>query len=94
MGDFVLVKLPCGKNKNKFYVAEVRTSDADGYVDVKFLRQSSKAPNKFSFPDVIDCSEISQDDIVMTLERPESASLQTKRQASLLYFEQDLSFCE
>ena len=94
VGDFVLVKLPCGKNKNKFYVAEVRTSDADGLIDVKFMRQSSKAPNKFSFPIIIDSSEISQDDIVMVLERPESDSIKTKRQASLLYFTQDLSFCE
>ena len=96
IGDFVIVKVPCeGKEKNKFYVAKVLSSDADDMIDVKYLRQSGKAPNRFSFPDVIETSEIERGDILMKLPNPDESCAKTKRQASLLSFGQyDLTYCE
>ena len=99
VGDFIIVKVPCeGKEqKHKFYVAKVVSSDADGMIDVKYLKQSGKAPNRFSFPVVIETGEIDKEDILMKLPDPNEKGpcLKTKRQAQMLSFGQyDLTYCE
>lgn len=96
IGDYVLVRLQCGKHtKYRYYVAEVMTSDADDLMDIKFLRQSLKAPNRFSYPNAIDTSEIEKEDIVMKLPSPNKQLFKTKRQGSLLTFGSlDLTYCE
>ena len=62
--------------------------------EVKFMRQSAKAPGKFIFPDVEDMSEIEDKFIIKVLPPPISIGNQTKRQAQFLSFSTDLSFCE
>ena len=97
IGDFVIVQVPCqGKEKHKFYVAKVLSSNDDGMVDVKYLKQSGKAPNKFSFPTIVETEEVDIEDILMKLPNPDEGVLnKTKRQASLLSFGLiDLTHCE
>ena len=97
IGDFVIVQVPCqGKEKHKFYVTKVLSSNADGMVDVKYLKQSGKAANKFSFPTIVETEEVDIEDIVLKLPKPDEGILnKTKRQASLLSFGLiDLSHCE
>ena len=95
-GDFIVCRVPCVGHKSGFkrYVAKVLSSDADGLSDVRFLRQSAKAPNKFVYPDTIDTSEINKDDVQLVLPEPLASSTATKRQASLFCFGVDLSYCE
>ena len=62
--------------------------------EVKFMRQSAKAPGKFIFPDVEDMSEIEDKFIIKVLPPPISIGNQRKRQAQFLSFSTDLSFCE
>ena len=60
-------------------------------IDVKYMKRSGKAPNRFSFPDVIETCEIDKEDILMKLPNPnenEGPCVKTKRQASLLSFGQ------
>ena len=95
--DYVTVQVLCqGKEKHKFYVAKVVSSNADGMVDVKYLKPSGKVPNKFSFPTIVETEEVDFEDILMKLPNPDEGVLnKTKRRASLLSFGLiDLTHCE
>lgn len=101
-GCYAFIKLPCvGSTKNKHYVAMVVKAaceqDNDTVIhEVKFVRQSAKAPGKFIFPDVEDVSEneIGDKFIIKVLPPPISIGNQTKRQSQFLSFFTNLSFCE
>ncbi|KAK3732958.1 hypothetical protein RRG08_002568 [Elysia crispata] len=86
-GCYAVIKLPyVGSTKNKHYVAMIVKAacerDNDTVIhEVKFMRQSAKAPGKFIFPDVEDMSEIEDKFIIKVLPPPISIGNQTKRQA-------------
>ena len=97
-GRYVVVKLLyVGSNKAKHYVAQVVGAGEAGEEvvhEVKFLRQSTKAPEKFVFPDVDDASEVEDNFIMKTLPTPIQHDKQTKRKAQFISFDSDLSYCE
>ncbi|KAJ8964063.1 hypothetical protein NQ314_005146 [Rhamnusium bicolor] len=84
--DYVLVCLKNEKNRDVFYVGQiVQKKSTAGFIEISFMRKSTKIKNAFVFPAVPDVSEVDDCDIKMKLRNPQKHG-QTKRQQSYISF--------